>query len=68
VSESTSVVSATASSTSTASGTVQAAGPMRVTAGDKGGSPVVGMIAGGGLVLALGISGAVIARRRRATP
>jgi hypothetical protein len=64
---STAVVSSTDSSSSVATTTAQAAAPVRVSSRDKGGGPVVGMLAGGGLVVALGVSGAVIARRRRAT-
>lgn len=67
-SESTTMVSSSSSSSSTAISTPQVAAPVRVTARDKGGGPVLGVVAGGGLVAALGVSGAVIARRRRATP
>ena len=59
--------SSPASSTASSSGQVAAA-PVRVTSRDKGGGPVVGVLAGGGLVVALGVSGAVISHRRRASP
>jgi hypothetical protein len=61
------VVSSSSSSSSSANTAAQPA-PVRLTARDKGGGPILGMLAGGGLVVALGVSGAVIARRRRATP
>jgi hypothetical protein len=61
-------VVSTTDSPSGASTTAQVAAPVRVTARDKGGGPVLGVLVGGGLVVALGVSGAVIARRRRAPP
>jgi hypothetical protein len=66
--ESTTVVSSSASSSATTTSTLVAAAPVRVTAREKGGGPTWSLFAGGGLLAALGVSGAVIARRRRTTP
>lgn len=67
-SDATTVVPSTTLSSASSSRDEQAAAPVRVTARDKGGGPVLGLLAGGGLVASLGVAGAVIARRRRATP
>jgi hypothetical protein len=44
-----------------------AAGSVRINAREKGGGSVWGLAAGGGLMAALGLGGAVIGRRRRAS-
>jgi hypothetical protein len=61
-----SVGSATSASAAPARTEQQAAGPLRVTE-RKRSTPVWGVAAVGGLIAALGVGGAVVARRRRAT-
>jgi hypothetical protein len=56
----------TTSSTTSSTATERAGAPVRVTPRVDGGGPAWGLIAGGGLILAIGSAGAVLSRRRGA--